>query len=757
MKNKFTLKSICIAAALSIFSVAGYAATITATVSGNWSSASTWSGGTAGATISTDNVVIPSGITVTMDIDVQVTGLLASLNVMGSLNSSATNSLTINNLANLSGSGSLNLQYLELGAAGGMAFTGSATIHKFVSSATSLSLASQVTLMDTLHLKSGSLSLGAGSNLMLGTNSNIKVEDGSLTIGGGLFTGTNSYNVLYVGGSKTAGIELSGAGFNNFNVQLSSGSQNLSLGSNITINGTLNHNMGNLLLNGKTLTIKGNYVSMNSSMISGSATSKLMIETATGLTSNLMFNSGSRSLSDLEINIASGDATLGTDLAINGELKLMKGNLNVINSSTITMNGGSQVSMDNGALQLPAGSFNGTASYNVNYMGASKTASVELTGAGLNNVTLQLNNATDSIKINGNTTVKGMLSLNKGSFHLNGKKLYLQGNLSSSANGWFQASGASELYINTTAGLTDTINFASSMNRLNSLTVNTGNSSNIMIGSALYVENVILTSGGITIFNNDLTVNATGSITGYSTTKYIRIDGTGSLVMNVNSPSAYVMYPVGTTTSMAAAYIQRNSGSGMIGVSTHNGIYQQGTSGVNNATTESVVNRTWDVKSMASASIDLNVKFEWTTAMEVNGFDRNNAYISHYSNFTWDTQASATASVVGSGTYQLSRTGITSLSPFAVVDRNSAVGIAENTEAQAHMYPNPTSDKLNISLPAGNNFKVEVYDGIGNLVLVKDVTDESSKHIDLSSLTNGIYMVKVSHANTQSVKRVVKQ
>lgn len=760
MKKTSILKSFCIAAAFTCVSVASHAATITATVSGNWSSSSTWSGGAPGSNINTDHIIIPAGINVTMDVSVQLSGLLASMDVNGSLvSSSATNSLTINSLSVLNGNGSLNLHYLELGATGGMGFSGTASINRFVTSATSLNLATQVQLTDTLHLKAGSLSLGTGSNLMLGTNSAIKVEDGSLSIGGGLFTGTNTYNVLYVGSSKTAGIEMSGAGFNHFTVQLSGSNQDLTLGSNVTVNGTLNHSRGNLILNGKTLTVKGGYTSSNNGGISGSSSSNLIIQTATAPAAALNFNSGSRTLNNLEVNIASGaNADLATDLAISGDLKLMKGNLNLVNTTTLTMNAGSEIQLEEGSILLNAGNFNGSASYSVLYMGASKTASVELTGSGLKDVMLQLNNGTDSVKIGSNTTIKGMLSLNKGSLNLNGKSLSLQGTLSATSNGWFQANGnGSGLTINSTGNLGDTIMFDSGRNHLDNLTINTANSSNAMIGSALYVENILLTNGGITIIDHDLTLNATGTITGYSTSKYIRTNGTGSLVMNVNSPSAYVMFPVGTSTSMAAAYIQRNSGSGMIGVNTRNGVWSAGTGGNNNALTESVVNRTWDIKSIATGSVDLNVKFEWTTAMEVNSFDRSNAYISHYSNSMWDIQTATTASVIGSGVYQLSRSNVTSLSPFAVVDKNAEVSVKENALASVGMSPNPTSERLYISTPSSASFNISVYDGIGNLVLSKAVNDEYSRYIDLTALSSGVYFVKISDASSESVKRIVKQ
>ncbi len=760
MKKNSTIKSLCLAGALTFVSAVSYASTITATVSGNWSSAATWGGGTAGASITTDNIIIPAGITVNMDVDVQFNSVLSSLNVMGTLGTTS-NSLTINALSTLSGSGTMNLYYLELAATGGMTFSGLANIHRFVTSATSLSLGAQMNLMDTLCLKAGSLSLSTGANLTLSTNSNIKVDGGSLIIGGGLFTASNAYNVMYVGSSKTAGIELGGAGAYNVMIQLSSSTQSLTLGSNLMVNGTMSHNMGTLVLNGKTLTIKGNYSSMNSSMLSSSTTSNLIIQTATPVSSTLLFNAGARSLNNMEINITSGgNVSLGTDLAFTGELKLTKGNLNIINSSMVTMNAGSQVTVDNGSILTSGGTFNGSASYNVNYIGSSKIGSLELTGPGLNDVKVQLNAATDSVKINTNVTVKGTLMLNKGSLNLNGKKLYLQGTLSSSTTGYFQGNSTSDLYINTTAGLMDTINFDANMSRLSSLTVNTGNSSNIIIGSNLTVTNILLTTGGITITNNDLTLDAAGSFTGNSINKYVQINGTGSLVMNVNSPSAYVMYPVGTTLGIAPAYIQRNSGSGMLGVNTHNGIYQQGTTGINNATTQSVVNRTWDIKAMTTASVDLNIKFEWTTAMEVNAFDHNNAYISHYTNSMWDVQTATTSSLVSAGTYQMSRTNITSLSPFAVVDNKSSVGIEENQtgSASASVYPNPATGMLNIALPNGSNtFTVYVYDSVGNLVITKNVTDENSKHVDLSPLSNGVYLVKISSENSQSVKRIVKQ
>ena len=277
-----------------LFAGKNYAATITATVSGNWSSATTWSGGAAGATVGgLDNIVIPAGITVTLDMDVQVTSILSSVSVSGSLNSSSSHSLMINS-GTLSGNGTMNLHYLELGTVGGMSFTGALTVNHFVTSNTSLNLGSQVTLIDTICLKAGSLTLGNGSSLMMSSNSNIKIDDGTLAISGGVFMGTNSYNIMYVGSSKTTGIEWNGTGATNAYVQLSSASQSLTLAGDMTVNGTLHHHMGVLTLNGNSLTLNGDYMSMNNAAIAGSQTSDITINSTGSLSSNILFATGAQ-------------------------------------------------------------------------------------------------------------------------------------------------------------------------------------------------------------------------------------------------------------------------------------------------------------------------------------------------------------------------------------------------------------------------------------------------------------------------------
>jgi hypothetical protein len=763
MKKNFT--KIVMGLAVMFGAGAANAATITATVSGNWSNATTWSGGAAGATVGGfDNVVIPAGITVTLDMNVSVTSLLSSINVSGTLTSTSTNSLMITQ-GSLSGNGSMDLHYLELGTVGGLSFTGNLMAHHMVTSNANLNLGAQVTLTDTLCLKAGALTLGSGSLLMLNTNSNIKVDGGTLSIGGGILTATNDYNVMYVGTSKTTGIEIGGTGFKNLYINLSSSTQELSLiaATNTTVRGTLTHSMGRLKLNGGHLILKGDYIASNGSTISGSTVSDITMQMTASPTSAFMFTSGASTINDLHLDMPNtAEMTVKSDLAISGTLMFSGGNLAMDGSSmasTLKMNSGSEITVNQGGINLMSGAmFDGTSSYDANYIGLSRISGLTLSGSGLNNLSINTINPSDSISLNTNATVNGTLYLTKGCINLNGLKLDLKGNLSSTDNGWFQGNSMSQLAINTSGSLGDTIQFQSTRNALSSLTVNTGNGSNIMLDENLMVENIILTNGGITIYDNDLTVKSSGSITGYNMNKYIMIKGDGKLMMDVNvSPVLFVTFPVGTSNGYAAAHLQRVSGTNaMLGVNTHDGVWLMGTSGADMATTLSVVDRTWDITSPSASSINMNAKFDWTTSMEANGFDRAMAYVSQYSN-NWDAVTPSQASTVTPGTYQLTRNSITSPGQFAVVDNLSALSVKEQEDVAFSLYPNPAHNNLTIAVIDNGGFTVEVFDALGNKAIADKTINGLSTDVDFSSLTAGVYFVKISNDKAQSVKRVVKQ
>ena len=76
--------------------------------------------------------------------------------------------------------------------------------------------------------------------------------------------------------------------------------------------------------------------------------------------------------------------------------------------------------------------------------------------------------------------------------------------------------------------------------------------------------------------------------------------------------------------------------------------------------------------------------------------------------------------------------------------------VPENGEEVVSLYPNPVTDRLIVK--AENLQSVEVYNAVGQLVM-KTVNEI----VDLSALTDGIYLVRVVCESGMMTKRIVKQ
>jgi hypothetical protein len=731
----------------------------TATTSGNWSSAATWGGTGPGGTVSNASITIPTGITVTLDMDVSFSGLANSFTINGSLTSASLNAVTISQ-GSFTGSGTVSINKLVF-TLGTYSFTGNLTVHQFVNSGATLLIGSVVNVIDTLNMDSGSLLLNTGANLTVQTNSTVRVNGGSMTINGGLFSSGNNYNVLYVGSSKTSGIELNSSTIQNVYVRLSSNSQILTAGSNLTVNSNLYFTTGQIDITGIQLTLKGDLNAGVGALFTSSSTSNIVIQAPASLTSGLSFNSGS-AVNDLTINMAgNGMVKLASGLAIAGHLKLMNGSFRIDNSGTLTLNAGSIVHVESGSLMLNGGTFSGTASYSVEYMGGSQMAGLELTGSGLTNLTIDLTSASAIITLNGNTTLSGAMSMTMGELMLSGHMLVLNGTLSSSAQASFSGDAAAEIDLNLSSSNNDTLWFSATGQSLSKLKLNLGAAGTVTLGTGLSIASELnLANGKLELINNDLAVQSTATITAFSNANYVVTSGSGRLQLYVNASSPYVTFPIGTSTTYSPGYIQQTSGgsSGNFMMHVMSGVYTNGTTGFNSATVTSVVNRTWLIDAAAGVTVNMNMRLGWETSDEVNGFNRAMAHISHYYSNSWDTYADAAASAGANSTFELSRTGVMSLSPFSVVDNQAVMGIASHTIQGFKLYPDPVSDVITIDLvQAGDPYLYEIVDITGK-TLLSTSNSNSLNSFSVSDLSDGCYFIRVTNLmnNTVGVKRFIK-
>ena len=86
-------------------------------------------------------------------------------------------------------------------------------------------------------------------------------------------------------------------------------------------------------------------------------------------------------------------------------------------------------------------------------------------------------------------------------------------------------------------------------------------------------------------------------------------------------------------------------------------------------------------------------------------------------------------------------------------ENRGPLSIEENTATLFSIYPNPTNGVLNIN-SSSTVSEITVYNNLGQLFL----TSEEKNQIDISTLNEGIYFVKISNQNGQTeTKKVIKK
>ena len=111
----------------------------------------------------------------------------------------------------------------------------------------------------------------------------------------------------------------------------------VTLNTNLTCNDTAFLDSGNVVLNGKTLTLNKQLIRING-MFAGSNTSNLIVSISDSLYDSLYFAQGYRELNNLSMTV-NGTSVLGTNLTVYGDLYLSSNAIFVLNQNKIRLNG----------------------------------------------------------------------------------------------------------------------------------------------------------------------------------------------------------------------------------------------------------------------------------------------------------------------------------------------------------------------------------------------------------------------------------
>ena len=538
---------------------------------------------------------------------------------------------------------------------------------------------------------------------------------------------------------------------NNLTVNSTTGGDTLS--GDLSINGLLSLTSGTLWLNGHTLTLNStaDVAATGAGMLAGSSTSNLVVNTTGSLSGALAFAPGANILNDLTVNTGAGTGmSLGSDLTVSGLATLTAGTLS-LNGHTLTLSSTGNLSA------AGAGTITGsaTSSLVVNTTDGLTGMLHFATGTGGTLHNLVVNTAIGGVTLASDLQIGNLLALSSGTLSLNGQTLTLNAGADlSGTSGMLNGSATSSLVVNTTFSLTSPLRFATGGNMLNNLTLNMGSGSdNITLGSNLSIQGVLnLTSGRLNLGVNNLSIAASGMVMGGSENSYIVTDNTGSLMMNLASGTSDT-FKVGTTASYAPLALVANAGAstGNVNVNVANGVLTDGYTGSLLSATAPVVNATWFVSSTAS-TVNYNMTAMWTGGMEVNGFNRADAYISHFTSGAWDMQATSAAGTTGS-LYTMTRTGLTSLSPFMVRSGSAlSVPVVAGAGANVSIFPNPATSTLNYAATAAIS-NIDISDLAGQVV---KSTNGLTSSVSISELPAGVYLIHFYGADVITVLKFVK-
>jgi hypothetical protein len=720
------------------------ATTYTAVISGNWSSGLTWGGTAPSFNISgADNVVIPVGVTVTQDADVTLNNAAAALAVTGTLTS--TNNLTLT-AGTLSGAGAVVVNDLTVGTGGLITSVGSISASQMANSQAALVIGALTNVSNTVILNAGSVGLTTGGAFNLASNVTLNMAGGAYNPACGLPILAGTYNLLYTGSVNAVGTEAALVGLKNVTINLASSSNQISLAAPLTVSGVLSLQQGVLKLAGNTLTIVGG-VTTTAGTIAGSTTSNLTVN-GTGSIGSVAFAAGSQTLNNLTLAIAGGGSiSMASDLVVNGITSLTSGSLD-LNCNKLTIGG----TIAAAGLGNIVGS--SSSSITVNGTGIVGTLPFSASGNTLSNLTVNPTGATGSVALGSDLTVSNVLTLSNGSLNLSGKNLTIGGSINS-AGGSIAGSLLSDITFSG-SGSAGTLVLTPLSQTIKNLTMNVGTAGSVVLGSSVTVAGALtLAQGNIDIAKHDLTILATGVLTGGSAASYVVTSDTGHLIMTVANAGANGMFQVGTIANYAPVTVTNNSAvGGTFNVLAHPGVLLHGTTGADITQFQPVVNTTWNVESSIVTGANVDLKMLWSTAMQLNGFDNTQAYVSHYTAGAWTTSAISAATVVG-GSFAMSLTGVTSFSPFAVFGKNVTLGVSAIANDALSIYPNPAADRLTIQTGSADITTVEISDLTGQIVGRYELSNGNNT-IGIENLNTGSYFIRVSDKATSSVKKFVK-
>ncbi|MBN8692464.1 MAG: T9SS type A sorting domain-containing protein [Bacteroidetes bacterium] len=253
----------------------------------------------------------------------------------------------------------------------------------------------------------------------------------------------------------------------------------------------------------------------------------------------------------------------------------------------------------------------------------------------------------------------------------------------------------------------------------------TGSTSNWIAPGAVSVTATPFTSPTVTINgNNSICVGSSDTLTANgNVTSYSWVSGPTTSV-NIVTPTVTTTYSVSGLNSGCPS---------------------------NMAVFTVTVNNLPTVTATTGNTIICGPPFQGTATLTANGA----------STYTWNTSANGSSIAVSPSvttTYTVTGTDANGCANTAVVTQSvsTCTGIdgSKSIASQVKIYPNPNNGFISVELPY--EAKMEIINVLGQAVYSETII-EGKNEINLSALQNGVYFIKLSSSQGESITRIIKQ
>jgi len=353
----------------------------------------------------------------------------------------------------------------------------------------------------------------------------------------------------------------------------------------------------------------------------------------------------------------------------------------------------------------------------------------------------------NALNINGSNAYAGVLQMgNNATLNLTNTtdSLFINNKLSSNSNNSFTGNG---VVVAKNIGA-DSVQLTNSFSANNLLIQS---NTNLQAGTIIINNQLTLNNNGKLILNNNNTVlsgntsTATGSISSYIVT-----NGTGKLsVENIGAGArtGTVNFPIGTSENYNPIAFTNSGVADNFSARVQPTVYENyiGEIGTGAIYASGIVHANWFITEAVAGGSNAQISFQWNGNQEANSFDKNTTAVGHYTSGSWNL--GSIGSATGSNPYTYSRAGITSFSPFAIMNNNAIVPMQS---IKLSVIKTSNSNKLNWNIIATDAAQIEIQksnNGINFLSINKQVFIANGYYNDDRIIGKNYYRLKVVDKN----------